>query len=187
MEESQRAICIYGASSSNIDPRFMDDAFETGRLIALSGYALVSGGGRGGLMAAAIEGALSVGGHTIGVLPQFMIEREWQHPQLSRLIVTESMHERKHTMARLSAGVIALPGGIGTLEELMEIITWRQLGLYAGKVSVLNTLGYYDPLLQMLTHSAECGFMRRSAQSRLYEVATTPQAAVELVTTIEEL
>lgn len=177
--EEKKAICIYGASISRIDPIYVEQAFETGRLIALSGHTLVCGGGRGGLMAAAIEGALDAEGSAVGVLPQFMIDREWQHPKLTELISTSTMHVRKETMASLSAAVIALPGGIGTLEELLEIITWRQLRLYDGNVVILNTNGYYNPLLQMLEKCSSEGFMR-PGNHRLFEVATNPQEAINL-------
>lgn len=177
----EKAICIYGASSSRIDPEYIDQAFTTGQLIARAGYRLVCGGGRGGLMAAAIEGALDAGGQTVGVLPQFMIDREWQHPGLTEVISTPTMHVRKATMASLSDAVIALPGGIGTLEELLEIITWRQLKLYGGNVVILNTRGYYDPLLAMLGKCEAEGFMR-PGNHRLFEVAANPQEAINLAT-----
>lgn len=177
--KEEKAICIYGASSSRIDRVYIDQAFETGRLIAQAGYRLVCGGGRGGLMAAAIEGALDAGGKAVGVLPQFMIDREWQHPALTEVISTPTMHVRKATMASLSVAAIALPGGIGTLEELLEIITWRQLKLYNGNVVVLNTRGYYDPLLGMLSKCTAEGFMRQG-NHRLYDVATDPQEAINL-------
>lgn len=177
MNTNGNAICVYGASCDNIDPTYKAAAFETGRLIAAAGRPLVSGGGRGGLMAAAIEGAVSAGGECIGILPQFMIEKGWQHERLTRMVSTPDMHARKHTMARMSAGVIAMPGGVGTLDELMEIITWRQLGLYEGNVVILNTDGYYDPLLAMLGRISERGFMRESS-CELWQVALTPQEAV---------
>lgn len=179
MKLQEKAICIYGASSSGVADRFKEDAFAVGELIARSGYALVSGGGRGGLMARAIDGALSAGGRTIGVLPDFMVERGWQHEGLSELIVRPDMHSRKATMAGMSRGVIALPGGVGTLDELMEIITWRQLNLYKGNVVILNTDGFYNPLLEMLARITELKFMRPS-KSLLWEVASTPQEAVAL-------
>ncbi|MDE6802757.1 MAG: TIGR00730 family Rossman fold protein [Muribaculaceae bacterium] len=172
-------ITIYGASSPDIDPRFIEAARRVGELIAGRGVTLVSGGGRTGLMAAAIEGASVSSGATVGILPQFMIDRRWGHPDLGTTISTPDMHTRKRKMASLSGAVIALPGGVGTLEELLEIITWRQLGLYQGNIVILNTLGYYDPLLQMLERSIEMHFMNPDHRS-LWQVAATPDEAVAL-------
>lgn len=180
VENEERAICVYGASNDDIAACYKDAARELGRLIAASGRILVSGGGRGGLMAAAIDGAVGAGGVTVGVLPVFMVERGWQHPSLSRIISTPDMHSRKRTMADLADSVVAMPGGVGTLEELMEIITWRQLGLFAGKVVILNTEGYYNPLLGMLDKCARLGFMRHGSES-LWSVAATPDEATKLL------
>ena len=176
MAES-RGIVVYGASSSDIDSRYYDFARATGREIARRGYRLVNGGGRAGLMGASIEGALEAGGEVTGVLPDFMIERGWNHPRLTEMLSTASMHERKLTMARLSQGAIALPGGVGTLDELFEIITWRQLGLYDGNVVIANVSGFYDLLLEHLRHTDNEHFMRAHG---LWQVATTPEEAVEL-------
>ena len=178
MELQQKAICIYGASSSNIAEVYKHDAYAVGELIARKGYALVSGGGRGGLMASATDGALSAGGEAIGILPEFMVEKGWQHPALTRMVSCPDMHTRKRTMAEMSHGVIALPGGVGTLDELMEIITWRQLSLYQGNIVILNTNGFYDPLFAMLDKICKEHFMRPS-RKRLWSVAATPEEAVE--------
>lgn len=175
-----KGVTVYGASSSRIDPVYIDAARTVGRLLARHGIPSVTGGGRGGIMMAVIDGTLEEGGTTIGVLPGFMVEREWNHPALTRTIVTDTMHERKQTMAALSRGVIAMPGGVGTLDELFEIITWRQLRLYTGNVVICNINGFYDPLLAHLTHTADCGFMRQSAPARLWSVATSPDEAVEM-------
>ena len=172
-----RAIVVYGASSEDIKQEYKDAARETGKLIAEAGCALVCGGGRQGLMKAAIDGALDAGGEAIGVLPQFMIDNNWQHPGLTRMIATASMHERKHTMAMTAVAAIACPGGCGTFEELLEIITWRQLNLYRGQVVILNTDGYYDPMLQMFDRAIEQGFMHAD-HKRLFTVATTAAEAV---------
>lgn len=180
MNTELKAICVYGASSSHIDEKYKAAARRLGSLVAEAGYALVSGGGRGGLMAEAIDGATDAGGHTIGVLPQFMVEKEWQHPALTEMIVTPDMHTRKRTMASRAAAVVAMPGGIGTLEELMEIVTWRQLGLYAGTVVILNVDGFYDPLLSMLDRCAEQGFMRPGSE-RLWHVATDADEAMKII------
>ena len=172
-----RAIVVYGASSEDIKQEYKDAARETGKVIAEAGCALVCGGGRQGLMKAAIDGALDAGGEAIGVLPQFMIDNNWQHPGLTRMIATASMHERKHTMAMMAVAAIACPGGCGTFEELLEIITWRQLNLYRGQVVILNTDGYYDPMLQMFDRAIEQGFMHAD-HKRLFTVATTAAEAV---------
>lgn len=175
--QEAQAIVVYGASSENISQRYKDAAREVGRLIACAGHELVCGGGRQGLMRAAIEGARSEGGVAIGVLPRFMVDNAWQHPDLSRMVVTETMHERKQTMASMAMAAIACPGGCGTFEELLEIITWRQLNLYRGQVVILNVDGYYDALLAMFDRAIDEGFMHDDHR-RLFTVASTPDEAV---------
>lgn len=170
---------VYGASSENISQSFKDDAYRLGQLIAESGCALISGGGKAGLMKAAIDGAVSREGKTIGVLPQFMVDRQWQHPDLTEMIATPDMHTRKRTMASLSTAAIACPGGCGTFEELMEIITWRQLNLYRGNIVILNTDGYYDNLLRMLGHATDCGFINPQC-SRIWQVARNAEEAIAM-------
>ena len=177
--DSLRAVAVYCASSPKIASHYFDAAHDLGRELARADLAVVCGGGRSGLMAAVIDGALDGGGRAIGVLPSFMIDRQWHHLRLSQTIVTESMHERKATMASLSRAAIALPGGIGTFEELMEIITWRQLGLYAGNVVILNIDGYYDPLLEMLDRAIDQHFMNPDHRS-LYSVTQSVEEAVAL-------
>lgn len=173
----KRAIAVYGASAPGIADCYFDFARRLGALIASRGLAVVNGGGRGGLMGATIDGALSAGGEVTGVLPRFMIEKGWDHPDLTTTIVTETMHERKMTMAELSTGAIALPGGVGTLDELFEIITWRQLGLYTGGVVIANVDGFYDRLLSQLDHATDLHFMRGRG---LYRVAVTPEEALDM-------
>lgn len=159
-KSERNGVVVYCASSSTIDPKYMQVARTTGSLIAASGLSLVCGGGAGGMMAAAIEGAVDAGGEAVGVLPEFMMHKRWNHPRLSRCIVTDSMHSRKMTMASMSCAAIALPGGIGTLDELAEIMTWHQLGLFTGPVIIVNTDGYYDPLLDMFRRMSDLNFMR---------------------------
>ncbi len=173
----KNSIVVYGASSNNVAEAYKDAAYLTGCFIAARGIDVVCGGGRSGLMARAIEGALSVGGRAIGVLPEFMIANRWHHPRLSETIITPDMHSRKRAMAAMSRSAIALPGGCGTLEELLEIITWRQLGLYHGNVVILNVNGYYNPLIEMLGRTISEGFMRDD-HSTLWSVAATPDEAV---------
>jgi uncharacterized protein (TIGR00730 family) len=128
------------------------------------------------------DAALAAGGEAIGVIPTFMVREGWHHEGLTELIETASMHERKQTMANLSDGIIALPGGCGTMEELLEIITWKQLGLYVNPIIILNVDGFYDHLLAQLTKAVEENFMR-SIHADIWGVATTPEEAIELLLT----
>ncbi|MBR5331701.1 MAG: TIGR00730 family Rossman fold protein [Muribaculaceae bacterium] len=177
--KEKEAICVYCASSALIDQSYIDAAFEMGAKIAKSGNAMVCGAGRTGLMGAVIDGTLSEGGKAIGVIPQFMVDNGWHHPQLKHLEVTPDMHTRKEMMARLSHTAIAMPGGCGTLEELLEIITWRQLGLYDGKIIILNVNNYFDPLLAMLHKAVEDGFMKKDHKD-IWAVASTPDEAIAI-------
>ena len=175
-------ITVYGASSGQVKDVYIEAARQLGRLMAERGHVLVNGAGRMGLMAASAEACMEAGGRAIGVIPQFMIDQHWQHDGMTELIVTRDMHERKERMAESGDACIALPGGVGTMEELLEIITWKQLGLYLNPVIVLNVDHCYDPLLQQLQLSAEEHFMR-SLHTQLWHVAHTPQEAIELCET----
>lgn len=173
-------VAVYCASSTKIHPDFFAAAEEVGRELARRGVGLLNGAGCMGLMAASSDACLAEGGEVTGVIPDFMVEQKWHHTGLTRLIVTESMHERKQTLADLSDGCIALPGGCGTLEELMEVITWKQLGLYLKPIVILNTRGYYDPLLQQLERGIEEHFLGERHRD-IWRVAATPAEAVDLV------
>ena len=175
-----QSVCVYSASSTKIADCYFQAARELGELLGHHGIRLVNGAGNLGLMRACADACLEAGGKVTGVIPRFMVEQGWQHPGLTELIETEDMHTRKQTMARLSDGVIALPGGCGTLEELLEIITWKQLGLYLNPIVVLNTNGFYDPLLKMLDRAAEEHFMR-PAHLDIWKVASTPTEAIDLL------
>lgn len=175
----RRGVAVYCASSSSVPRIYLEDAREMGSLLARGGYDLVCGGGYRGLMAASIDGALSSGGKAIGVLPRFMVDRGWAHPGLTRTIITETMHERKMTMAELSCAAIALPGGIGTLDELLEIMTWHQLKLYPGPVVIVNTDGYFDPLIEMFQRMIDQGFMRDGHIHAT--IVATPAEAMETI------
>lgn len=176
------SVCVYCASSTQIDEKYFRAAEELGTLIAQRGLRLITGAGRLGLMNAVQEAALAAGGEAIGVIPSFMVREGWHHEGLTELIETPSMHERKQTMANLSDGIIALPGGCGTLEELLEIITWKQLGLYVNPIVILNIDGFYDALLAQLEKAVEENFMR-AIHADIWKVATTPAEAVELLMT----
>lgn len=177
--KDSQTVCVYCASSSRVDACYLDAARQLGSLCAARGVKIVCGAGRSGLMGALIDGSISNGGEAIGVIPRFMVDKGWHHKQLTRMEITDTMHSRKELMARMSCAVIAMPGGCGTIEELMEIITWRQLGLYDGNIVILNTAGYYDPLLKMLSQAVDQGFMK-SNHSCLWSVATTPSQAVDM-------
>ena len=173
-----KSVCVYSASSTQIAPVYFQVAEELGRLLAEKHINLINGAGCIGLMAATSNAALAAGGTVTGVIPRFMVEQGWHHQGLTRLVETETMHERKQLMTDLSDGVIALPGGCGTLEELLEIITWKQLGLYLKPIVILNIEGYYDPLIAMLQNAINGNFMRKEHEV-IWQVATTAQEAVE--------
>lgn len=176
-------ICVYSASSTKIAPIYFEAAEKLGQLLAQKHINLINGAGCLGLMCRISDAALAAGGTVTGVIPRFMVEQGWHHKGLTRLIETESMHERKQLMADLSDGVIALPGGCGTLEELLEIITWKQLGLYLKPIVILNTNGFYNPLLEMLQQAISQNFMRKE-HGNIWHVAQTPEEAVNLLYTI---
>ncbi len=178
-------VTIYCASSPMVDECFFDATRQLATLLAHRQISIVYGAGRIGLMGCIADNVLAQGGEATGVIPQFMVDRDWCHKELSHLVVTQDMHERKQTMAQMGRAAIALPGGCGTLEELLEIITWKQLGLYTHPIIILNTAGYYDPLLQMLQNALDCHFMRQE-HAQLWHVAHTPEEVIEALDTIEE-
>jgi hypothetical protein len=147
---AERSVLVYCASSRACDAGYHDVARRLGTLLAQAGCTVVYGGGRAGSMGALADGALAVGGRIVGVIPKFMVDLEWGHDDLSELHVVEDMRTRKHEMLTRATAVVALPGGTGTLEELFEAITLKRLGLYLGPIVIVNTRGYYDPLLAQL-------------------------------------
>jgi hypothetical protein len=153
---SMKRVCVFCGSNPGDSPAFVEAAQHLGRFLAFQGLELVFGGGSVGLMGRTADAVLASGGKVIGVIPDFLDRREIAHSQLTELIVVDSMHTRKRTMAELSDAFIALPGGIGTLEELAEILTWAQLGLHDKPVGILNVNGFFDPLIaffdQMTSH-----------------------------------
>lgn len=175
-------VCVYSASSTQIDPIYFQAADTLGRLLAQKGINLINGAGCLGLMSRISDAALATGGTVTGIIPRFMVEQNWHHKGLTHLIETETMHERKRMMADLSDGIIALPGGCGTMEELLEIITWKQLGLYLKPIVILNTNGFYNPLLEMLERAIDQHFMRRQ-HGTIWQVAQTPDEALQLLYT----
>jgi uncharacterized protein (TIGR00730 family) len=155
-----KRICVYCGSSPGSLPAYAAAARRCGQVIAARGLALVYGGGNVGLMGLVADAALEAGGEVIGVIPHKLFAREVAHTRLTALLPVHSMHERKHKMAELADGFIALPGGIGTMEELFEAFTWLQLGLHRKPVGLLNVCGFYDSLLQFLTHMEQQRFLK---------------------------
>lgn len=154
------SLCVYCGSSEGAHPDYVAQAARLGQVLARQGVTLVYGGARIGVMGAVADAALANGGRVIGVIPHALMDKEVAHLELTELHVVGSMHERKAMMAELAAGFIALPGGIGTFEELFEIWTWGQLGIHAKPCGLLNVAGYYDQLIGFLDHAAGQGFIR---------------------------
>jgi uncharacterized protein (TIGR00730 family) len=162
-----QSICVFCGSSSGADPAYLDSARDFGREAVKRGLRVVYGGAGVGLMGALADSVLDAGGEIIGVMPRSLVEREVAHTGLSDLRVVESMHERKATMAALSDAFVALPGGLGTLEELFEVWTWGMLGLHAKPYGLLDVAGYYRPLTEFLDHAVAQGFVRPAQRAEL--------------------
>ncbi len=150
-----KSLCVYCGSSTGHNPAYAAAARELGQLLAAQQIELIYGGGRVGLMGTLADAMLDAGGRVQGVIPQSLADREVAHLGLTQLHVVDSMHQRKALMAELSDGFIALPGGLGTFEELFEIWTWAQLGMHAKPIGLLNIAGYFDLLLQFLDHAVQ--------------------------------
>lgn len=173
-------VAVYAASSTQIDASFFEVARQLGRGLAEHGLTLVNGAGNMGLMQASADACMEAGGKAIGVIPTFMIEQNWHHKGMTQLIEVPDMHVRKRTMAELSQGAIVLPGGVGTWEEMFEIITWKQLGLYLNPIVILNAGGYYDPMIEMIHRAADGNFMRQQHLDG-FRIATTAEEAIEML------
>lgn len=171
-------ICVYCGSSMGYRPAYLAAAQTLGAELAQRQSTLVYGGAKVGLMGAVADAVLAHGGQVIGVLPKALMTKEIAHDGLTELHIVESMHERKLMMAELADAFIALPGGLGTLEELSEIATWTQLGLHRKPCGVLNVLGYYDGLLEFVSHAIHEGFVREEHRNLILS-ATTPQDLLE--------
>jgi uncharacterized protein (TIGR00730 family) len=169
-----RAVCVYCASSRLAHPDYRAAARRLGEVLAGAGIGIVYGGGAVGSMGALADGALAAGGRVIGILPRFMAELEWGHKGLSELQLVEDLRTRKHTMLTLSGAAIALPGGSGTLEELLEAITLKRLGLYLNPIVLVNTRGFFTPLLTLLANAVEERFMDTRHLS-MWQVVPTPE------------
>ena len=172
------SICVYCGASGGVERRFLDAAAETGRAAARRGWKVVFGGGHVGLMGAMADAALAAGGVVEGVIPQALMDRELGHTGVSRLHVVKSMHARKEKMFDLADGFLALPGGIGTLDETIEVLTWKQLGLHDKPIAILDLGGYWAPLFTLIEEVIARGFAP-AATAKLYRAAPTVEAAFE--------
>jgi len=175
-----KRICVYCASSEQVAEQYLDAAHELGHILARAGVTVVYGGGRLGLMGRLAEGSLAAEGKIIGVIPRFMQQLEWGHGGLTELHLVEDMRERKHRMLLDSDAVIALPGGCGTLEELLEAITLKRLGLYFNPIIIVNVAGFFDPLIAMLERCVCEGFMGPE-HSRMWQLVASPGEVIAAI------
>jgi uncharacterized protein (TIGR00730 family) len=173
-----KAIAVYCGASPGASTVYADAARALARSLVEHSVALVYGGGHVGLMGIIADEVLRLGGEVSGVIPQQLVERELAHPGLTRLFVVKDMHERKAMMAQLADGFIAMPGGMGTLEELFEMLTWSQLGIHAKPVGVLNVSGFYDQLVGFLRHAHEQAFIKPE-HAGLMMVESDPDALIK--------
>jgi len=175
-------LCVFCGSGHGREPAYGVAARELGQLLAERGIGLVYGGAHRGLMGVVADAVLQGGGEVIGVIPHLLVEREIAHPGLTQQIVVQSMHERKAQMAVHADAFAALPGGFGTLDELMEIITWRQLGLHDKPIGLLDTNGYFARLNAFIAHMVDAGFVAASDAARI-EVAPDPSRLLDRLLT----
>lgn len=174
----ERAVCVYCASSRTAHPEYRDAARRLGATLAEQGFGVVYGGGGAGSMGALADGALSKGGRVVGVLPRFMADLEWGHKGLTELNLVEDMRTRKHLMLARSQAAVALPGGSGTLEELLEAITLKRLGLYLNPIVLVNTRSFFDPLIELLSRAVEERFMDER-HLKMWQVVPQPEQVPE--------
>ena len=167
------SICVYCGSRPGTEPAYADAARQTGEWIARHNGQLIYGGGRGGLMGIVADAALRAGARVVGIIPKALVEKEWAHTDCTELHIVENMHERKRMMAERADAFIALPGGIGTFEELFEVWTWRQLDYHNKPIGLLNTQGYYDGMLHFLQSAVDHGFLG-DWQRNLLQTAEAP-------------
>jgi len=162
------SVCVYCGSRPGTDAAYAEAARQTGLLIGQLGWQLVYGGGKVGLMGIVADAVLEAGGRVVGVIPRKLMEREVGHGGLSEIHVVETMHQRKQLMAERADAFLALPGGIGTLEELFEVWTWRQIGYHDQPIGLLNVNGFYGGMLSFLDHTVQAGFLERTQVESLF-------------------
>lgn len=172
-------IAIYCASSNQIPQKYFEAAHELGTLMGQHRVTLINGAGNMGLMQATADACMDAGGKAIGIIPTFMIKENWHYQRMTQIIETSDMHQRQQEMAQKSDAGIVLAGGFGTLAEFSELVTWKQLGLYLKPIVLLNTDGYFDPLLEFLHKGMQENFLRQEHLDT-FAVAATPREALDL-------
>jgi uncharacterized protein (TIGR00730 family) len=175
-EETGRRVCVFCGSSPGVRPEYRNEAVTLGRMLGEAGLGLVYGGAQVGLMGALADAALAHGSKVIGVIPRALAGVEVAHQGLSRLVLVETMHERKALMAQEADAFVALPGGFGTLDEFFEILTWAQLGIHAKPCLLVNTTGYYDHLLNFLGFATDQGFLKAENRAYIHVVGNALEA-----------
>ena len=175
-----QTICVYCAASTQIKPEYFEATARLGKIFAEANLSVVFGGGSSGLMGTLADSMLAANGKITGIIPRFMCDEEWHHTELSELIVVETMHERKALMAEMADAIVALPGGCGTMEELLEAITWKQLGIVSKPIVIVNMDGYYDAMIEMLHRAVEEKFMR-DVHKNMWEVVETPEEVLNAI------
>jgi uncharacterized protein (TIGR00730 family) len=180
MSQTKKSICVFCGSADGARPAYLDAARELGQSIAQRGYSLVFGGATVGAMGAVADAALAEGGKVIGVIPDVIMDREIGHRGLTEQHVVRTMHERKALMASRSDAFVALPGGYGTMDEFVEIVTWAQLRIHANPCVLLNVDGYYDPLLRFLDSAVDEGFIKPENRG-LVQVASSVDEALGMI------
>lgn len=172
-------LCVYCASSAHIAEKYKEAAYELGRMCAARGWTLVNGGGSEGLMGATSDGCQAAGGRVMGIIPQFMVSRGWLRHGLDEEVIAKDMAERKQMLRDYCDAVLVLPGGLGTMEEMFETITQKQLGMFSKPIIIFNQDGYYDQLVAWLDHCCEERFLRYDGDEALWTVVDSVEEAIE--------
>lgn len=180
-------ICVYCGSAPGLRESYVLAAREVGGLLAQKGIELVYGGGRAGLMGHVADGSLERGGRVTGIITQQLMDKELGHTGVQSLQIVESMHQRKMAMVRMAKGFIALPGGVGTLDELFEILAWAQLGLHTCPIGVLNVDGFFDPMLELMRHMEREHFLRVRPEDAMVVSADAPELLERMATVPDRL
>lgn len=176
----KQTICVYCASSTQVKRSYFEATARLGKILAEAQLSIVYGGGSMGLMGQLADSTLEAGGKITGVIPRFMCEVEWNHTELTELILVDTMHERKEKMALMADAIVALPGGCGTFEELLEVITWKRLGIFTKPIVIVNIEGYFDALVMMLNRAVDEHFMREEHR-QMWAVVETPEEVLSAI------